>query len=101
MLKCFGAHNIEMEAGRIVAIEGLTVDSDTGESSIDPNIIKVKNVRSYQGLGIEKGEEKPQVDFLDGWSKYLSSLENKRTKNTQTFSTSYSTRLDESTESYF
>jgi hypothetical protein len=100
MLKCFGSHNIEMESGRIVEIDGLTVDSETGWSEIDPDIIKVKNIRTYQGLGIEKNEEKLQIDFLDGWSKYLAGLENKRTKNTQTFSASYSTRLEDSSESY-
>lgn len=99
MLKCFGAQNIEMENGRIVEIEGLSIDRETGESEIDPEMIHHKSARTFNGLGLEITIEKPQVDFLDGWSKYLSGLENKRTKNTQTYS--FSTRNeDDSTNSY-
>ena len=100
MLKCFNSNNIEMEGGRIVEIEGLIIDKETGYSEIDSDIIKVKNIRSCQGLGIELEDKKPPVDFLDNWCKFLLNLENKRTKNTQTFSTSYSTHPQDETDSF-
>lgn len=92
MLKCFTASNIEMEKGKIVEIEGLIVNPTTKKSEIDPDLIKYKTNRIYYGSGLEKEEETPEINFLDTWAKFLLSLENKRTKNTQTFSTSYSTR---------
>lgn len=88
MLKYFTSSNIEMENGRIVEIDGLIVDEETKESSIDPDFIFGKPIKQYLGLGIEIEESKPEINFLENWEKYLSSLENKRIK--KNYSSSYS-----------
>lgn len=88
MLKYFTASNIYMENGRIYEIDGLICDEKTREISIDPVYTNRKVVRQFTGLGIEKNDNKPQIDFLEIWGKYLSSLENKRLKKTQTYSSS-------------
>ena len=88
MLKYFTGSNIEMENGRISEIDGLICDNKNGkvEISIDPVYMTRRPTRSFSGLGIEKSDDKPQIDFLEIWSKYLSSLENKR--NNKTYSSS-------------
>lgn len=88
MLKYFTGSNIEMENGRISEIDGLICDVKDGtvEISIDPVYMTRRPTRQFLGLGIEKNDDKPQINFLDIWTKYLTSLENKR--NNKTYSSS-------------
>lgn len=94
MLKYFTNSNIEMINGKISEIDGLIIDQETREFSIDPDFISNKPSKQFIGLGIEKEESKPIVDFLETWTKYLINLENKRSKKVQTYSSSYSVQND-------
>lgn len=86
MLKCFNSNNIIMEEGKIVEIDGLIYNEDTNEYEIDPEYIPEKGCRKESGLGVEKEEEKPEINFLEIWKKYLEGLENKRNKKITSFS---------------
>lgn len=90
MLKYFTSSNIEMEEGRIKEIDGLIIDEETNESSIDSDFISGKPIKQCLGLGVEIEDLKPEINFLENWEKYLVNLENKRTKKTHTHSSSYS-----------
>ena len=90
LLKYFTANNVEMERGRIVEIDGLIIDKKTKKSEIDAYYITPLSKKSYNGLGVEKKETVPDLNFLEQWDKYLSSLTNKRVKKSQTYSTSFS-----------
>lgn len=96
MLKYFTASNIEMDNGRIKEIEGLIIDYNTKEFEIDPYYITERTGRKYIGLGIEESKKKPDVNFLDVWTKYLNGLENKRIKKIYTYSSSAIQNEDES-----
>ena len=97
MLKYFGRDNIKMENGKIVAIEGLIYNEKTKEYEIDKSYITKRSGRKVIGLGIEEAphqKSKNTLNFLELWEKFLEQLESKRIK--KTYSSSYSTHLDES-----
>lgn len=89
MLKYFTGSNIEMEDGKIKEIDGLICDDQTRHIYIDERFMVRKATKQSFSLGIEKVESKPQIDFLEIWEKYLSSLENKRRKKNLTYSSSH------------
>ena len=86
ILKCFNANNIIMEEGKIIEIDGLIYNEETNEYEIDQEYIPEKKCRKDSGLGVEKIEEKLDVNFLEIWKKYLEGLENKRNKKVTSFS---------------
>jgi len=87
MLKYFNSDNIIMNYGRITEIDGLKYNEETNQYEINKNYIK-KPERKYRDLGIEISDKKPEIDFIEIWKKYLESLETKRTKKVNTFSSS-------------
>jgi hypothetical protein len=86
ILKYFGPDNVILENGKIVEIEGLIYNGERYE--IDSAFICHKPSRHSYLLGIEKDTDKPLVDFMQMWIKYLETLENKRIKK-NTYSSSY------------
>jgi len=86
ILKCFNSNNIIMEEGKIVEIDGLVYNEETNEYEIDEIYIPEKTSRKEIGLGVEKEENKPEINFLEIWKKYLEGLENKRNKKITSFS---------------
>ena len=96
MLKYFTGANILLEDGRIVEIDGLMYNEETNEYEIDNSCITKRAGRKAYGLGVEKRDKTPEVNFLDIWAKYLESLETKRLKKNHTHSSSYFTTNNES-----
>lgn len=95
MLKCFNADNIIMEDGKIVEIDGLIYNEKTREYEIDQSYMK-KYGRKESSLGIEKDDQKIDIDFLEMWRKYLESLETKRSKKMTSFSVTHNDDTEES-----
>jgi hypothetical protein len=100
MLKCFNSNNIIMEEGKIVEIDGLIYNEETNEYEIDQEYIPEKNFRKESGLGVEKDEEKPEINFLEIWKKYLEDLENKRNKKITSFSVTRNEEDDSISKTY-
>lgn len=88
ILKYFTSNNIIMFEGRISEIEGLFYNEKTKLYEIDSSYIYKRPGRKIHGLGIEKYDKKPEIDFLDTWAKYLENLENKRCKKISSYSSS-------------
>lgn len=85
MLKYFNNDNILMENGKIVEIDGLNYNEKKRIHEIDESYI-VKRNRNFSNLGIEKSENKNNIEFIEIWKKYLENLENKRNKKISSFS---------------
>ena len=86
MLKYFNSENIIMSDGKIVEIDGLIYNEDKREYEIDETYIPEKNTKKYSSLGVEKNEDKPEINFLEIWVKYLEGLENKKNNKITSFS---------------
>jgi len=98
LLKYFNSNNVKMSGFQIVEIEGLIYNEENNEYEIDSNYMNErKTKKEITTLGIEKTEKKTELNFLFLWEKYLESLENKKTKKSNTYSSSYV--LNESEES--
>ena len=98
ILKYFGSNNVKMKDGKIIEIEGLIYNEETKEYEIDEDYVQAKSIRKSNKLGIEKGEDKPMINFMELWTKYLENLSNKRVKKLHSYSSSYSTRLETSSK---
>ena len=96
MLKYFNADNIIMEEGKITEIQGLFYNKEKNRYEIDKDYIK--EVERYtNGLGLESEADRPEVDFIKLWEKYLESLQNKRIKkSTYSSSTLHESALSDS-----
>lgn len=88
ILKCFGANNVKMENGKIVEISGLIFDENSKQYVIDEDYISYKEDKRSKNLGIEREENKPKINFMELWSKYLENLINKRSKKIHSYSSS-------------
>ena len=64
----------------------MNYNEETNEYEIDPEYFPEKNCRKDSGLGIEKDEEKAEINFLEIWKKYLEGLENKINNKVNSFS---------------
>lgn len=82
MLKYFGSKNIQMEGGKISAIEGLVYSNSQNKYFIDPRLVSKRSVKKVKGLGIEKTGPKCKVHFMTMWEKYLTNLEKRNHINT-------------------
>jgi hypothetical protein len=80
MLKYFESNNIEMSQGRITNIIGLIYDSETNKYDIDPALTKRKIKKVVDGLGLQSKPKQTNISFMTNWSKYISSLDNSRSK---------------------
>jgi hypothetical protein len=90
LLKYFNSKNVIMSGFKIVEIDGLIYNEEIREYEIDPRYIQNrKSKKENKGLGIEKTDDSPELNFLKMWEKYLDSLETKSVKKTFSCSSSY------------
>jgi len=101
MLKYFSGDNIVMEEGKITEIQGLSYNDEMRCHEIEKAYIKYSEKQS-KILGIEsEDEEVTLIKFIEIWKKFLETLDSKRAKKLNNFSSSLlAESVLESTQDY-